>query len=301
MIINSKHRCLSGLICALIFSACSLLAGPEKKFDVRPLDSNILITILEDLTEPERPFSLRLWTEKEDYVGLKLKTSVEQSGSEFLIVIDGLVNDEEFVVGPFPWHAFGRVELGPMVSGTYGLRFFGRNRITTPAVFEARVSEKSFEIIRKRSGPADFERYEYRLIPENTIWGFLQCRSEDATHTARVFLDSLRASGAGPANALPGYYERVKGEDSYFWQAFEIDQEGNIHPYGGAWWGGPVYEDIGFILRWEGELGQLRDIVRHFAVTTMDTTVSAYSPMMNPIVFTWRGLRYVGSLLIREP
>ena len=225
-----------------------------------------------------------------------LKISLNRAGGGATVLVEGLVLNLVGRPGQAP--ATGSIELGTMPSGTFLLRFLIRNKPCSETIFRISISDRLIQLREDISGSFKFERTVYCRIPQNTIWGHLDCLTEEYVPMAYSFLDSLKSQGAGPAALLPGYYHRIKGVDHYWWPDFEIDLHGSIHPVREEWGSDSAYEKVGFYLHWEGDLETIENLVKHYAITSIDSSYSSSFPMMNPVVYTWTGYRFFGHTLL---
>ncbi len=285
-------------IAYLLLPACGVVDSPEDD-DIRDIDSDIQVSFVENLTQSERTFSLFLVTEKVEYPMENLKISLDRAGGGATVLVEGLVLNLVGMPGQAP--ATGSIELGTLPAGTFLLRFLIRNSSGSETIFRIQTSDRLIQLQEDISGSFKFEHTVYCRIPPYTIWGHLDCRTEAYVPMAYSFLDSLKSQGAGPAALLPGYYHKTKGEDHYSWQDFEIDLQGNIHPVRDEWLSNSAYEKIGFYLHWEGDLETIENLVKHYAISSIDSSYSPSLPMMNPLVYTWTGYRFFGHTLLNSP
>lgn len=224
-----------------ILGACSRPLSHEPPY---PIDSEIQITLIEDLTSEGRPVTLSLSTGSYS-PHREIVASVIQSGTTFDINIHGLQEidyeqkreelEEGYIIIIYPGEmsARTRVTLGVLESGEYHLNFNifdGSISGTLPSNYYLRVTPEAYSLPDTSGKWIRFNHSIYRRVPEDIIWGYFNSHDKESEKVALSFLDSLRAVGSISILLPEGFYGYYLSKGTYV-VSFQIDRSGQIDPW----------------------------------------------------------------------
>ena len=188
----------------MLLLACSL---PTDPIGGEVIASRIRVSVVDDLTTPERTVGLLLETE-EEYNEMIIKADAERSGRKFIIRIRALEPEPEYgVIGvgePLP--AWTVVNLGPLETGCYLLEFrmlhpFEFNGL--PGIIRLTVTDECYSLSESSGFLIYPDPQLIRPLPPDVLWGHILTGSRFIWES---FLDSLRTVGVTPAEMAEGDY-----------------------------------------------------------------------------------------------
>jgi len=266
-ILKESTQCQLLIFALLILGACSRPFGYESLY---PIESEIEIKLIEDLAMEGRPAILGLST------GMyaphrEIVAGVNRSGFTFDISIYGLreIDYEQrkleleeghlLLIPPSSLEAEARIILGVLEPGKYHLRFRihdGWISSFSPSDYNLIVTADAYTLPVTSGKWIKFTHSVYRRVPDDVLWGYIFCQSEESIVVANSFLDSLRSIGASPIHLPAGFYGYYLFKDSS-WFDFHIDESGQI-----------VYPDIypipPFIYHYDSDSLKIKELIEYY-------------------------------------
>ena len=263
-----RSRRLLSLACLLagLLPACNSLVG-RKENSTPPIDSNIRITLSEQLSRERRTLTLNCATTKiYPCVNYQLDYSLARQGNTFIIQFHGVSIGEICFTATGPARA--SIDLGSLGAGVYRLVITNGDRL----ISELNVTTDSYVVSGTEGPTITFPAPRLNRVPDYTVWGLIGYASLGDASVAQAYLDSLEARGATTQVLAPGDY-------GYF----SIDQNGEIvtppnHGY---------YFALPYVRRFAGDPTSLQDVVRYFGQTQI----------VSVRLLTWRGDTYYSWVL----
>ena len=198
-----------GLILLLLFYGC------EKDHNIENINSDIIITLWENLENSGRSFELKCETEEEyPCCNYSILNDFSINYKSISINFKKISKPEVCLTAFGPAKAY--LNFGYLANDTYDLEIKVINR---KSYGKLTVTDNYYSIDLYYQKKIQLTQYTLNRIPQNTIWGTIEYYTNTSSNLAQSFIDSLQILGATSKTYNSGEY-------GYF----NINSSGSIEP-----------------------------------------------------------------------
>ncbi|MFT5823095.1 MAG: hypothetical protein ACI8ZM_004355 [Crocinitomix sp.] len=222
----------------------------QKEKTIKPINSDIIITLSEDLDSTDRIF--QLFCQTEGYFtnsGNSILYNYSKNGNEIAVEFTGFSYPETVFNGTGP--ATACIDFENIAYGTYPFDI-SLNNHTNSGILT--VNEDAYSLIFEEPQQIQIPRHKLNRVPVNTIWGQINYHSADNEALANNFIDTLLSIGAVEQLYNPGDYS-----------PFRIDSEGLMRQEEA-----PGYFFIYYIYQYTGNSSDLENLLIYYGITYSD-------------------------------